>query len=239
MKKIAAILSVSIVLLQACMFDGGHRIKGNGKIVTEIRQFGDIGGIDLSAPVDVYLSEGASNVKIEAEENIIPYIGMHVENGVLHIDTKDNVWFKTRHDVKVYVTAPRFNKVFNSGSGDITGVTKISNDEKLSIDATGSGDMKMEVDAPEINASLTGSGNLTLAGETKKLTAEVTGSGDIEAIDLKSEEAKVQVTGSGDINVYSSIKLEANITGSGDVRYKGEAKVSSTKSGSGDVQKVD
>jgi hypothetical protein len=238
MKKTSIILLIVIVLLQACTWDG-HRVKGNGNVVTQTRQVGDFTGVELGGSFDVYLSEGAAGVKIEAEENIIPYIELHVENGVLHIDTKDNVWLKTRRDVKIFVTAPHFNKVNNSGSGDIKSLTKITHDERLSIDLSGSGDLTLNVDAPEIDASITGSGGMKLAGDTKKFNGEVTGSGDIEAMDLKSEESKLQITGSGNIDVYSSVKLVADITGSGNIHYKGDAKVNSNISGSGEVKKVD
>jgi hypothetical protein len=221
------------------MFDDDHRVKGSGNVTTENKQFGDITGVELEASFDVYLSEGPAGVKIEAEDNIIPYIEMHVEDGVLHIDSKDNVRLKTHKEVKIFVTAPHFKKIFNTGSGDITGVTKISDDEKLSIDLTGSGDLKLNVDAPEIDARMTGSGDMDITGETKKFSGEVTGSGDMNAMGLKTEESNLQITGSGNIEVFSSVKLVANITGSGDLRYKGDAQLTTTKSGSGEVRKVD
>jgi hypothetical protein len=240
MKKISLIVLAIVVLGTSCMSDG-HRVKGNGRVTTQSKPVGEINGVELHNSFNVILTEGSpSNVKIEAEENLIPYIDLQVENGILNIRTQDNAWLRTKKPVKIYVTAPSFNRIKNTGSGDITSDTRISNDTKLLIAGTGSGDIELDVDAPEVDINNTGSGNVKLAGETQKISGTVTGSGDIRAMDLMAEEANARVTGSGDIDVYSSVKVTASITGSGDIRYKGGARVvSSSKTGSGDLRKVD
>lgn len=241
MKKITGIIIAIVVLGTSCMWDEGHRIKGNGNITSQSKSIDDISGVELNASFDVKLIEGTpSNIKIEAEENIIQYVDVHVENGILKIKTQDDVRIRTNKHIRIYVTAPSFSRVNNNGSGDITSEGKLSSDSKLRVDATGSGDVKLDVDAPEVEATLTGSGNVKLTGETKNFHGDVTGSGDIRAMDLRAEEANVQVSGSGNIDIYSSVKVTSSITGSGDVRYKGGAQVvSSSKTGSGDLKKVD
>ena len=238
MKKITIILLGAIVLLNACMWNG-HRVRGNGKVRTESKQFGDVTGVELHASFDVYISEGSpAGVRIEAEENIIPHIEMHVLNGVLNIEEEDNIRLRPRKPVKIYITSPGYSKIQVHSSGNIIGQTKITNDAKLDLSVSGSGELKLDVDAPEIEANVSGSGEMHLSGDTKKISGDVTGSGELKAMNLKSEEADLQVSGSGNIDVYASIKLDANISGSGDVRYKGEAKINTNISGSGDVRKV-
>lgn len=239
MMRTTIILLVAIVLLGSCVWDG-HRVKGNGHVITENKQVGDIAGVDLGSDFNVYLTQGSpASVKIEAEENIMSYIDMHVENGILNIGTKDNVWLTTHKDVKIYITTGRYDEIESSGSGNIVGQTKITNNSKLELGCSGSGNLKLEVDAPEISAGVSGSGEMQLAGETKKFSGDVSGSGGIKAFDLKTEEATLQVSGSGSIDIFSSVKLKADISGSGGVRYKGDAQTSSNTSGSGEIRKVD
>lgn len=239
MKKIAITLLGAIVLLNACIWNG-HRVKGNGHVVTQNKQVGDFTGVELDASFDVFLSEGnTTSIRIEGEENIIPHIELRVENGVLNIDTEDNISLNPHKPVKIYITAPNYNNIEVSSSGTITGQTKITHDAKLDIHVSGSGELTLDVDAPEIEAGVSGSGEMSISGETKKISGDVSGSGNLRAMNLKSEEANLEISGSGNVDVYASIKLDANISGSGNVRYKGDAQVTSNTSGSGDVKKVD
>jgi hypothetical protein len=210
-------------------------------MITQSKPIGDINGVELHSSFDVILIEGSpSNVKIVAEENIIPHIDLQVVNGNLNIDSEDNIWLKPEKKVKIYVTSPSFGRVENTGSGHITCETRISNDTKMQVDVSGSGELNLDVDAPEVTVSVSGSGEVKLSGETQKFSGDVSGSGEIRAMNLMAEEANVQVSGSGDADVYSSVKISANISGSGDIRYKGGAQVvSSNISGSGSIKKVD
>ncbi|OQP51377.1 hypothetical protein A4H97_27450 [Niastella yeongjuensis] len=230
---------MALVALSSCFWHG-HRIKGNGHLTTETKQFGEIKGVELHASFDVYLTQGSqTGVKIEAEDNILPHIVMNMENDVLNIETEDNIWLQPRKGVRIYVTSPVFNTIKSSGSGNIKSETKITSDKQLTISVSGSSDINLDVDAPEINTHVSGSGGIELTGETKKIYGQVSGSGDIKAMKLMAEEAELNVSGSGNVQVYSSVKLQANVSGSGDVRYKGAAQASTNISGSGSVKKVD
>src|SRR5262245_32323229 len=118
MKKISFVLLIALIGLNSCFFHG-HRVKGNGQMTTQTKQFGEIKGVALSSDFDVFLTQGSpAGVKIEAEENIIPHIDMHIENDVLNIETEDNIWLQPRRHVKIYVTSPVFNVIHSSGSGN-------------------------------------------------------------------------------------------------------------------------
>jgi hypothetical protein len=238
MQKTAVLLLIALVGLSSCFWHG-RRVKGNGKVTTESRQLGNISGVELHSSFDVYLTQGSpAGVRIEAEENIIPHIALQVYNDVLNIETENDTWLQTHRPVKIYVTSPVFNSIECSGSGNIHSQTKISNDSKLKVSSSGSGDINIEADAPEVEAGISGSGSIELAGETKKIVGDVSGAGHLKAMDLKAEESDLNVSGSGNVQVYSSVKVKANISGSGDVRYKGDAQVTSDVSGSGSIKKV-
>src|SRR6185295_1904026 len=104
-------------------------------------------------------------------------------------------------------------------------------DGKVELSSSGSGSLKLEVDAPEIAAGISGAGFVDLSGETKKFNANVSGAGGIRAFDLKAEEAELGISGTGNMEVYSSVKLKASISGMGKVRYKGNPEVTKSVSG--------
>lgn len=235
----AALLAIVITTLLSCNFVGGKRIKGNGNVSTEERTVGTFAGVKSSGSFDLYVSSGTQSLKIEAEENLLPYIETYVDGDVLHVDTKDHVWLRNNRKIKIYVSAPSYRVIHSSGSGDIIGQNKITHAERIDVGVTGSADINLDLDAPEIETEISGSGDANLKGEARKFTGEINGSGSIKAMDLKTEETDIKIAGSGDAEVYASVKLHVKVAGSGDVKYKGGAQVSSNIAGGGKVTKLD
>ncbi len=142
-------------------------------------------------------------------------------------------------EIKIYVTAPVFNKFSTAGSGNISGSNQVISDDNLDINVAGSGNINLNVKASDVDASIAGSGDITLAGEADLIKGSIAGSGDIKAKDLVAHKADVHIAGSGNAEVNADEELSANIAGSGDVRYAGKPKTSSRIAGSGSVASID
>jgi hypothetical protein len=239
MRKIFFIALIAGLLLASCRFVTGKRIRGNGNVRTEQRTPGNFRSVASHGSFTVYISSGPQSLKIEAEDNLLPYIETYVDGSTLHIDTKDNFWLRPSREVRVYVSSPDFESIHSFGSGDIIGQSKITDSSHLKLGVSGSADIKMDVDAPDVDAEINGSGDIDLKGETKTFNGEIHGSGNVRAMDLKSEDATIRIYGSGDADLFASMKLDVHVGGSGDVRYKGNPQVSSNIAGSGSVKKVD
>jgi len=239
MKKLLVLLSAAILVFSSCRFVTGQRIRGNGNVRTETRSPGNFKSVASHGSFDVFVSSGEQGVKIEAEENLLPYIETYVEGSTLHVQTKDDYWLRPGRKVKIYVSSPDFESIQSYGSGDITGESKITNSSKLELGVNGSANIKMDVDAPEINTETNGSGDIFLRGETKSFEGEIHGSGNIKAIDLRSNDARIEIYGSGNADVFVDGKLDVHVAGSGDVNYRGNAQVSSSMAGSGRVKKIE
>jgi putative autotransporter adhesin-like protein len=239
MKKVFLFTAAILILFSACRYVGGQRIRGNGNVRTEERSPGSFNSVASHGSFNVYVSSGNQAVKIEAEDNLLPYIETHVEGSVLHVDTKENYWLRPSREIKIYVTSPDFKSIRSYGSGDIRGLSPIANSSALELGVNGSANIKMDVNAPDISAEINGSGDINLTGETKTFNGEIRGSGNVRALDLKSEDATVRIYGSGNADIFASVKLDVHVAGSGDVNYKGNAQVSSSIAGSGRVKKVE
>jgi hypothetical protein len=240
MKSILSILFIAAFAFSSCNYVNGERVRGNGDVKTEERQAANFSSISSHGGFDVHLTQGSGySVKIEAESNLLPYIESVVNGDVLELRTKEGYWLKSKKDIKVYITAPSFTKVSTHGSGDIISESKLNNTSPIEMEVAGSGDIKVDINAPEVKAELRGSGNIILNGETRAFRGAIEGSGDIKASNLKAENVDVDITGSGGADVYASVKLNVDVKGSGDVRYRGGANVSSDIKGSGSVKKVD
>lgn len=230
------------LLLAAFVLSCNYRetVRGNGNVITESRTVSSFKNIQLRGSMNIKLVNGsAQSVEIQGEENILPYVETNVSGGKLMVKYTDDIHINTRRDVTVTVTLPELQELDITGSGDITGETKFTSNDDISLGITGSGNMKLELDAPSIEAKITGSGDMYLSGNTRDITCNTTGSGKIDATGLKAENAVVKTFGSGNIHVFASVKLDATINGSGDITYKGGASVSSKVHGSGSVKAVD
>lgn len=227
------------LLVSSCINWGGKRIKGNGQMGEANRGLSGFTKVRQSGSFDVYLSNGPYAIRIEAEENILPYIETELEGKQLRIRSAEGIRLNTTKPVKIYVSAPEIEEVQSAGSGDIRTESTLTHAEKIRLITTGSADIEAAVNAPTVLAEITGSGNLELSGETRTFKGEITGSGDMEAAQLKAESATVDIKGSGNANVYASVQLSVDVAGSGDVTYRGNAsQISSKMRGSGTLKKV-
>jgi hypothetical protein len=239
MKKLVVFLSLGLIIFSSCRLVNGERVKGSGNVVTDNRTVTGFSGVESYGSFDVHVSTGNHAVKMEGEDNILAHIETFVDGDILKIRTRKGFWLQPDREVKVYVTAPSFRRVYSNGSGNIIGQNKITGTGKLELGVNGSADINLEVDAPEVSADINGSGNANLKGQTKLFRSQVLGSGNVRALELMSEETNVKIMGSGNADVYSSVKLNVDVAGSGDVRYKGGAQVNSHIAGSGGVKKLD
>lgn len=240
MRPVLFYITVGMLLLVSGSLVSCKRIRGNGVIVTQERQVTKAERISLLGSYDVEIQQAPeTTVKVEADENILPYLLTRNEDGKLVIRSKNNISFSTDHNIKVYITTPRLEQLNLAGSGNITGKNKFTGGDKLKLSIAGSGDIKLEVNTPNIEADIAGSGSMTLQGETREQTVKISGVGDYNADALKSETAKVKIAGVGNVKIFADVSLDVNIAGGGSVYYKGSPSVKQHVSGSGEVKKTE
>jgi hypothetical protein len=240
MKRILFFLALVAITCSSCNWMGFRRIKGNGIITTVTRDINRAENIKLAGSYDVEITQGpVTSVKVEADENIIPYIITREEGGYLVIKSRDNVSFSSEHDIKIYITTNKLEKLHLAGSGNIIGKNKFTGGNKLELKIAGSGDIKMEVNTPDIEADIAGSGSMTLSGETKDERIKISGVGDFNADQLKAESANVKIAGSGNVKVFADMNLDVSIAGVGSVYYKGSPSIKQHIAGSGEVKKIE
>lgn len=215
----------------------GERIDGNGNVTSVNRQIDKAEKIKVEGSIDVIVEAGPSSIRVEADENLIPYIETMMDGNWLQIKTRDDVNLHSSNNIKVYVTTPVITNIHVTGSGNINCNGKFSTNENTSFKITGSGDITIELKAPKVEVEITGSGNMHIAGETRNIEVEVSGSGNYDGPELKAENAVAKVSGSGDIKLFADEHLKAHINGSGNINYRGNPTVDSHIAGSGTVVK--
>ncbi|MEP6724196.1 MAG: head GIN domain-containing protein [Bacteroidota bacterium] len=238
MNKCIFFLAGMVVIISSCHYVNGRHISGNGTLGTEQRNVTGFTGAETHGSIDIIASQGSYNIKVETDQNLLQYVETNVENGRLIVRFRQGISLTNFKGAKVYITAPELNAFETHGSGNINGQGKISDKNKIDVTISGSGDIQLELDCPEVKTETHGSGNITLSGQTKNLSCKTNGSGDVKVANLKAESVKLSIHGSGDNEVFASEALEVGISGSGDVHYRGEPKITTTVHGSGSVTKM-
>ena len=237
MKKNITLLAV---LLCITTIQAQKKIKGNGNMTTINRTTSDYDSVQFEGPFDYVLVSGKEgNIKLEGEENLLPYITTQVKNGTLVISTNKKVNVQASRNKMIKITVPyqKIATVSLAGSGDLWSEDNIFSPQ-LKVSVAGSGDAKLMVEATSIEANIAGSGALTLSGKTSNLKLRVTGSGAYKGADLHADDGDVSVAGSGDAVISCHGHLKARVVGSGNIKYHGNPKTEDIKvTGSGQISK--
>lgn len=212
----------------------GSGIKGEGPIVKQAIEVDQFTGFTLTTSGNVYLKRGnTQSVEIESHQNIIDNIERKVEDKIWKIKFDKNV--RNYKELNIYITIPTLSRAYISGSGDIISEDKFTGLDELQVGISGSGDIKLDVEANKIQSKISGSGDIALRGKARDLEIRISGSGDISGYNLVVDNCNVSISGSGDVEVHANEELYVRASGSGDVFYKGRPRVNSKVSGSGNV----
>lgn len=240
MKKLFVLLfAFSIFIFTSCHFIGGKRIHGSGNITTQERHVGQFHSIEARGSVDIFVKQDAiHSVKLEGDDNLLEFIEVTDDGGVLIIRERKGYNLKPRTGLKIFISSPEFKEIRVSGASDVTSQSKISNPQSFFVKVSGAGDIRMDVNSPKVTANVSGSGTINMKGEAKNFEAEISGAGDINCFEMMAENTNIKISGAGEADVYASVKLDARVSGAGSVNYKGNASVNQKVSGAGSVNKV-
>lgn len=223
------------VLLSGCM--GPSCVIGSGNLINETRMVDSFNSIELQGSSNLYLTQGLPQpLRIEAEDNILKALNIHVEAGKLIIGTEACI--TTTKPIKIYATTKDVNRLEISGSGTISSKSKILADS-LDLALSGTGIIDLELKAKRVRTEMAGSGTIRLRGAADDHNTFISGSGKIGAYDLTTKRSKISISGSGVAQVNVSQEIDARISDSGMVYYRENPdKISKEISGVGDMQKA-
>lgn len=209
--------------------DGSHEVKANGKVTTEVREVPRFNQIELEGVFNVYLlQKEKESIRIEADENILPFIVTEVENNILTVKLKDDSKIKKMKKINVYVTLADIKKLETKGVGLLNCIGKL-NLKTLELNLKGVGATKLNLDCEALNINSELVGSLNLSGSAISLNIKHKGIGAFEAFDLKAEKVDIESDGIGKVEVYASKQLIVDAKGLGGVTYKGNPSAKNIK----------
>ncbi|MEP6465788.1 MAG: head GIN domain-containing protein [Parafilimonas sp.] len=229
-----------VAVFTSCFNPLKKTVNGSGTINSTQRSLSSFTEIKCAGSYTVQLTQGSpASVKIETDDNLLPYIVTDVSGNQLNIHTKDDVNLRPSDKIKLTIITDKIESFTLSGSGDVSTTNKLTGGDHLDLSISGSGNMHFDVNTPTVHSNISGTGDIYLTGETKDSKIDIAGNGTYHAEDLKAENATVKIAGSGDAKLFADSTLDINIAGVGNVYYKGNPSITQNIAGSGKIQKME
>lgn len=205
---------------------------------------GSITSVRLIGPIDMSISQGETRgVMLDGTADDLARIRVEVSGGEMTVRFEQGAtgWLSigSHRAPKATVALADLRKIAVVGSGDVAMAPFNLSEDKLEIEVTGSGDVKLSsLKAKSLSVNIRGSGDVAASGQVGAQDIAIAGSGDYAGNDLQSQTSAISIKGSGDAAVWATDALAVSIAGSGDVSYRGQPKLSQSIAGSGEVHQV-
>src|SRR5690348_3065944 len=127
MRKLVFLGLLIVTITTSCDFMFRKTIHGNGNLKSEERTVTNTDKIKSLGNFNVDIVQGSpSSLKIEADENLLPYIITENKDDKLVIRAREGYNLSSDNKIKVTVTTGRLADIEVDGSGDVNGEGKFT-----------------------------------------------------------------------------------------------------------------
>lgn len=250
---------VVTLLLSAC---GLSVMRGSGNVISETRAVNDFEQVEVCCGMKLVLTQGADiQLKLEADDNILPEIETIVRSGALSVHFRSNPGsfnFRLSRPVTVYLQMPTIHGVTISGGGSLEvdnletdrialefsggsqGLIKNLQVETVDLLTSGGGQTTIDrIAAATFDLEVSGGGRVTVNGGTvanQRVTAS--GGSHYDAAAAKSETTTLEISGGGEASVWVTEALRVRASGGSQVEYTGNPSLDQQLSGGSQLRAV-
>ena len=236
-----AIAYILAVLTSSCVGFNEKNVKLSGVTKVSTKEVSAFDKVDVSGAIDVIVNIGnKSEVVIEADSAIMPYIVTEVKDRELRIYNKGIIGsfnFKN-NKILVTITTPSILELESSGACDVT-INDLKTD-MFKVSLSGACDLIGSFECNVLDFESSGSSDSKLRGKVKNCNIELSGACDIKALDLEVDSLKIEGSGSSNVEITVQNSLDVELSGASELRYKGEPKyIKTDMSGVSNLTKID
>lgn len=236
-----AIAYILAVLTSSCVGFNEKNVKLSGVTKVSTKEVSAFDKVDVSGAIDVIVNIGnKSEVVIEADSAIMPYVVTEVKDRELRIYNKDIIGFYNfkNNKILVTITTPSILELESSGACDVT-INDLKTD-MFKVSLSGACDLIGSFECNVLDFESSGSSDSKLRGKVKNCNIELSGACDIKALDLEVDSLKIEGSGSSNVEITVQNSLDVELSGASELRYKGEPKyIKTDMSGVAQLTKVD
>ncbi|MCX7986942.1 MAG: DUF2807 domain-containing protein [Bacteroidales bacterium] len=229
--RLLGIFLIPILAFNACR---DKTIGGNGIVKEKTYQLEDFHTLSLKGAFEVHLyPSNKAQLKLVADENLIPEISIEVSDSSLEIAPKKNI-IRSR-ELKLYIGSPSIRTIILSGASEIVTDTLIQS-TNFSTSISGTGKLSLKLLVNNLNLNISGGAEVALQGKSTQFSCSITGIGKIEANDFVTENTNIDISGYGHAVVNATKNLNINVSGFGKIFYVGNPVVKQNITGSAKVK---
>lgn len=236
-----AIAYILAVLTSSCVGFNEKNVKLSGVTKVLTKEVSAFDKVDVSGAIDVIVNIGnKSEVVIEADSAIMPYVVTEVKDRELRIYNKDIIGFYNfkNNKILVTITTPSILELESSGACDVT-INDLKTD-MFKVSLSGACDLIGSFECNVLDLEASGSSDSKLRGKVKNCNIELSGACDIKALDLEVDSLKIEGSGSSNVEITVQNSLDVELSGASELRYKGEPKyIKTDMSGVSNLTKID
>ncbi|UMB61882.1 DUF2807 domain-containing protein [Lutibacter sp. A80] len=217
--KFTAMLFI-LILTTSCFIDGFSGIKGNRNVVSEERTIQtDFDEIKVQQGIQLFITQdNTTEVKVEADENIIELLKTEVKDNQLKIYFEKNVYKAKAKNV--YLTTAAIKKIKASSGASVKTENTIQT-ASLTLDASSGSTIKVFVNADDVTTETSSGATIKVEGKSKTFAGEASSGSSIDADKLTTVDAYAQASSGANIDVNVSGKLTAKASSGGNIDYDG------------------
>ncbi|NRB46086.1 MAG: DUF2807 domain-containing protein [Saprospiraceae bacterium] len=212
----------------------------NYKVSEEIRDIQPFHAIEIGGLMNVYLQKGeVEQLRVKADDHILPKIKTFVEDGVLKIYTEGVIRGERIKDA--FVTYVQLDSLHAAGVGTLTsrGVLPL---DSFRLRASTAAEVRLQIQGQSLDLQMHDNANVQLAGAVQSFNCHLAHHGDLMAYNFKANKANIQLhTGPqspGIARVHVLDSLWAEVQGPRYLYYLGEPRfVEKNAEGEGKVLK--
>ncbi|MCL2098686.1 MAG: DUF2807 domain-containing protein [Bacteroidales bacterium] len=184
---------------------------------TETRNVSGFSAIDAGSVFNITVNKSATeSLRIEADDDIMPYVRSEVKNGVLrlYVDKNNAKNIKT---LKATIGVKDLKKVKLSGASKLTS-DDLFNTPEFDIKLSGACAVKLNIKCNELDVDASGASNLDLEAETQEAEFDLSGASTLK-LQLKAKKAEFGMSGAGKADIKGTAdKAEFKLSGASTIK---------------------
>ena len=219
--------------------EGNTTSASSGSAREEVRKVASFSGIQVSSGINVSFTQDVQQ-KVVVDSDRPEFVKTEVVGDILkiYVDNNNNRNLKFKK-LSVTVSAPELSKIAVNSGANFNTLNTVKSDYfqiaatsganlkadldtkgKVELSTTSGSNVRLNVNADELEMSATSGSSATLYGKIRATTFDVSSAATVNAQDLETQKSKINASSAANIKVNATENINVTGTSGASVRYR-------------------